>query len=80
MVDTVRMILVLALVLLGSLILVGLIGAPIITALVYLYWQARRRIKYLEKQTEEAAKPAPEVSPPVPPASPEPLSPTSTDA
>jgi membrane protein implicated in regulation of membrane protease activity len=80
MVDTVRMILVLALVLLGSFLIAGIFGAPIITALVYLYWQSRRRVKYLEKQNAESAKSVPESASPVPPSTPDPLSPASTDA
>jgi hypothetical protein len=78
--DSFRLILVLALVFLVSLYGTGIIGAPVITALVYFVLIYRRRIKALEKRLSETGTAISEVpttmpSPPEPPAPP-----TSTDA
>jgi heme/copper-type cytochrome/quinol oxidase subunit 2 len=78
MFDSIRMILVLALVFLLSLLGTNIIGAPVITALVYFVMQYRRRIKALENRLSDAGtatSAAHGSTPPEPPAPP-----MSTDA
>jgi hypothetical protein len=74
--DTVRLVLILALVFLLSWIFTSIIGAPVITILVYFVVQYRRRIKSLEK----AAAPVTTSMPMTPPQPEQAEGPTSTDA
>lgn len=69
---SIRTILILALILLGSLLVTGIIGAPIITILSYFVISYRSKLKALE-QRQSGQKDAPAyIDSPVPP--------TSTDA
>ncbi len=78
MFDSIRLILLLAVIFLLSLLGTNIIGAPIITALAYFIVQYRRRIRVLENRLSDAGTSAAQGSTPPPPEPPAP--PTSTDA
>lgn len=74
--ESIRMILVLALVFLLTFLFTGIIGAPIITVLLYFVLQYRRRVKILEGRLAEATgqttvfgSGAPKPEPTLPPSS-----------
>jgi hypothetical protein len=77
-VESIRMILLLALVFLVSLYGAGILGAPVITILAYLVLQYRRKIKSLEGRLADTGH-ASTVSE-MPPRSESQLPPSSTDA
>lgn len=76
-VELIRMFLVLAIVFFASFLFTDIIGAPIITVLVYFVWQYRRKIRSLESRLADATGHPTE---PVPSGSESQLPPSSTDA
>lgn len=78
-IESIRMILVLALVFLAGFLFTGIIGGPVITVLVYFVWQYRRKVRSLEDRLAKSTSQSSNVSemPPKPEAQ---LPPSSTDA